>query len=384
MQSVLRSLVVLALVNAGCVDQGLEPGTPASLTIHLTDAPGDIQAAVVTIAEVYLQGTGGRTVLRNTAYTVDLVSLATTSTVLIENVAVAAGTYPQLRFVVTGAYIAVEDAGGSTRIFASAADYAGLPPGAVVDGELQLPSFATSGLKVQLPDGGLELPTAGTMSLLVDFDVSQSFGHEAGQPGKWVMHPVITATDITQIPVPTGVALTGATSTTQFGNLTGGSAFADACPAGQAVIGYHGFLASQGWHGRIQTLCGTLSLGTGVTPTVTLDAGALLPLRGAVGVTEWARTCDTDQVVVGFAGRSGALIDQLTFVCAPLEISLQGQSYVITVGQTQQTAAVGGAGGNAFALTSCPAGAIATASNIRAGDNVDAFGLGCGSVSLVF
>jgi hypothetical protein len=134
---ILRSLVALSLVSVGCVERAVEPapGGTAILTIHLTDAPGDIQAAVVTIAEVYLQGTGGHTVLRSTEYTVDLVSLATTSTVLIENVTVAAGTYPQLRFVVTGAYIAVEDAGGGTQIFASAADYAGLPPGAVVDGE---------------------------------------------------------------------------------------------------------------------------------------------------------------------------------------------------------------------------------------------------------
>jgi len=386
MQSIMRGLVAVALLGAGCVERAVEPGAgaPATLTIHLTDAPGDIQAAVVTVAEVYLQGTGGRTVLRNTPYTVDLVSLATTSTVLIENVSVAAGTYPQLRFVVTGAYIAVEDAGGGTRIFASAADYAGLPPGAVVDGELQLPSYATSGLKVQLPDGGLELPTSGTMSLLVDFDVSQSFGHEAGQPGKWVMHPVITATDITQIPVPTGVALTGATSTAQYGNLNGGTAFSDACPAGQIVSGYHGFLASQGWHGQIQALCATLTLGAGVTPRVTLAAGETLPLRGKFGAVEWTRTCGTDEIVVGFVGRSGALIDQLTFVCAPLEISIQAGAYVITVGQTSEIAVVGGAGGSAFPLTLCPAGAIATVSNIRAGDNLDAFGLGCGSVSLVF
>jgi hypothetical protein len=131
------------------------------------------------------------------------------------------------------------------------------------------------------------------------------------------MHPVITATDMTQIPAPTGIALTGVTPTAQFGNLNGGVAFPDACPAGQAVIGYHGFVATQGWHGQIQALCGTLTLGAGVTPTVTLDAGETLPLRGVFGVVEWTRTCGSDEVVVGFAGRSGALIDQLTFVCAP-------------------------------------------------------------------
>ncbi|HEY6925535.1 MAG TPA: DUF4382 domain-containing protein, partial [Steroidobacteraceae bacterium] len=160
-------------------------------------APGDFQAAVVTISQVYLQGTGGRTVLRNTPYTVDLLTLAGTSTVLLENVAVPAGTYTEMRFVVTGAYIQVEQAGGGSRIYATAPDYTGLPPGATVDGPLQLPSFATSGLKVQLPAGGLTLP-AGTVGLMVDFDVTQSFGHQAGNSGMWVMHPVIRAMGVTQ------------------------------------------------------------------------------------------------------------------------------------------------------------------------------------------
>jgi alpha-tubulin suppressor-like RCC1 family protein len=196
-----RSLAVLALLTAACAERALEPGAPggpATLTIRLKDASGDVQAAVVTISEVYLQGAGGRTVLRSTPYTVDLVPLATTSTVLLEDVQVAEGTYSQLRFVVTGAYIEVAGAGGDTRIFATAPDYPGLPADAVVDGELQLPSFATSGLKVQLADGGLVVPASGAVSLMVDFDVAQSFGHQAGNSGKWVMHPVITATGVTQ------------------------------------------------------------------------------------------------------------------------------------------------------------------------------------------
>ena len=201
MRMTIPSLVALAALSAGCAERAVEPGShpsePATLTIRLVDAPGDVQAAVVTIAEVYLQGTGGRTVLRSTPYTVDLVPLATTSTVLLEDVSVAAGTYSELRFVITGAYVAVEQADGSTRIFATAPDYAGLPAGTVANGDLQLPSFATSGLKVQLSDGGLAVPASGAVSLVVDFDVAQSFGHQAGNSGKWVMHPVITATGAT-------------------------------------------------------------------------------------------------------------------------------------------------------------------------------------------
>jgi len=192
-----HGLLALVLLSAACADPPLAPRGSGTLTIQLTDAPGDIQAAVVTIAQVYLQGSGGRTILRDLPFTVDLVPLATTSTVLLEDVQVAAGTYHDLRFVVTGAYLAVEEADGSTRLYASAPDYNALPPGVTVDGELRLPSFATSGLKVKLPDGGLPVPASGVVTLVVDFDVAQSFGHAAGESGAWVMHPVIQATSVT-------------------------------------------------------------------------------------------------------------------------------------------------------------------------------------------
>jgi hypothetical protein len=378
-----RCLAALAILTAGCAD-GMAPGAggPATLTIHLKDAQGDVQAAVVTISEVYLQGTGGRVVVLNTPYTVDLAMLTTTSTVMLSDVPLEAGTYSQLRFVVTGAYLAVDDGNGGSRIYASSPDYAELPAGATVDGALQLPSYSTSGLKVVLPGGGLHVPASANVSLLVDFDVAQSFGQAAGQSGQWVMHPVITATDITQIAMPTGIAFTDAGATTQYGNLSGGVAYDDACPDGQAVMGYHGFLTSAPYNGKIQALCGTLAIGPG--PAVTVTPGATLDLRGNVGATEWTRTCGTDQVVVGFSGRSGALVDQLTFECAPLDISLQGNTYAIAVGQKSLLAPVGGTTGSAFDLTECPAGAIATVSHIRAGDNIDAFGLGCSTVSLVF
>src|SRR5690606_3404919 len=74
--------------------------------------------------------------------------------------------------------------------------YEGLPAGAVVGGTLQMPSLAESGLKVKFP-GDAQLALEGEQRIvLVDFDVSQSFGHAAGNSGDWVMHPVIHATDV--------------------------------------------------------------------------------------------------------------------------------------------------------------------------------------------
>lgn len=57
-------------------------------------------------------------------------------------------------------------------------------------GLLIMPSFNASGLKVNFP-GSLTLGE-GETTLLVDFDVAQSFGKEAGQSGKWEVRPVIT------------------------------------------------------------------------------------------------------------------------------------------------------------------------------------------------
>jgi hypothetical protein len=218
-RSWLPGVIALALLSTRCAEQPAAPraGGPATLSIHLTDAPGDVQAAVVTISQVYLQGAGGRIVLRNTPYTVDLVTLATTSTVLLEGVEVPEGTYEQLRFVVTGAYLEVEEEGGATRIYASTPDYAELPPDAVVGGELRMPSLAQSGLKVDLPADALTIPATGVVDLVVDFDVAQSFGHQAGQSGAWVMHPVIHATGVTVAGPATALAFTAQPSAATAG-----------------------------------------------------------------------------------------------------------------------------------------------------------------------
>ena len=153
-------------------------------------------AAVVTIDRITLHGAGGELVLSDTRTTVDLLSLANRTTELVSDAVVPMGTYSQLRFHITGGYVEVPDASGTgTEIFASSPDYEGLPEGAQVTGRLKMPSFAQSGLKVTLPGDALVV-RSGSRILLVDFDVAQSFGHEAGSSGSWVMHPVIKGADI--------------------------------------------------------------------------------------------------------------------------------------------------------------------------------------------
>ena len=191
-------LLCTALLQGACSDDPNGPGNDgeAQVTIRLTDAPGDVLAAVVTIDEIYLQGgAGGRTVLSDEPFTTDLLTLANTSTVIVNGADVEAGTYSELRFVISGGYVEVEDQAGGSEFFASSPTYAGLPAGVLPDGELVMPSLGQSGLKVEF-DGALVLD--GDHDFLVDFDVAQSFGHEAGNSGRWIMTPVIRGGETTE------------------------------------------------------------------------------------------------------------------------------------------------------------------------------------------
>lgn len=183
-----------AVLALGCSD-GQSPEGTTQFSVLLKDAPGDVHAAVVTIDEVQLVGDGGKLTLTDAPMTVDLLTLANVTAALVEDAEVPSGTYTELRFIISGAYIEVENEDASTSIYASSPSYEGLPDGATVDGQLQMPSFAESGLKVTLASGALTL-TGDQKVLLVDFDVQQSFGHVAGQSGMWVMHPVITGGEI--------------------------------------------------------------------------------------------------------------------------------------------------------------------------------------------
>jgi len=207
LNSALRICGITVLL--ACSDSSGPEGT-GHVSILLKDAPGDVLEAVVTIDQIYLVGgesdstseaadstaedsdsteteEGERENLLDAPVTVDLLTLADQWMTVVGDAEVPAGKYSQLRFVVSGAYLKVAGESGD-KIYATSADYAGLPAGAVVDGSLQTPSFSHSGLKVKFPGG---VTVEEETSLLVDFDVAESFGHPAGQGDKWVMHPVL-------------------------------------------------------------------------------------------------------------------------------------------------------------------------------------------------
>ncbi len=178
----------LAMLASGC---GSSQGS-GKVTLLLKDAPApDVRAAVVTITEVVLTGDSGKVVLpvANPGPT-NLLTLANDVMTLVDGATVPAGTYSKVGFVITGGYL---DVGGT--IYASP-DYDGVPAELTVGGELQMPSYGQSGLKVILPGDQLVVGE-GAQTWLLDFDVSQSFGHGTGTD-KWVMHPVIKGTPLEQ------------------------------------------------------------------------------------------------------------------------------------------------------------------------------------------
>jgi len=189
-----RAAFVLVIAALAACD-GQSPNGTTSFSVRLKDAPGDVQHAVVTVSEVDLVGSGGVQVLSQTPTTVDLLTLAASTTTLVQDVEVPSGTYNQLRFKITGACLAVDDGSGGSAVYTTTG-YDATPCGTAAPGTLQAPSFAESGLKVTMAAGALEL-TGPEKIVLVDFDVSQSFGHEASG---WVMHPVVTGGELGTLP----------------------------------------------------------------------------------------------------------------------------------------------------------------------------------------
>ena len=179
----------LAAALTSCDSQS--PNGTTSLSVQLKDAPGDVQHAFVTITEVDLVGSGGVQVLTSTPVTTDLLTLATDALSLVQDVEVPSGTYNELRFKISGACLAVDDGNGGSTVYATDG-YDSTPCGGEAAGPLQAPSFAQSGLKVKMTGDALVLDTP-TKILLVDFDVTQSFGHAANG---WVMHPVVTGGEL--------------------------------------------------------------------------------------------------------------------------------------------------------------------------------------------
>ena len=192
--------IALATLSLGACDENPTGAEAGSLSLLLTDAPGDFHTAIVTIESIELlrgddaeddsTDEDNRIIVMDEPWTGDLLELSNDIDSLVSDFAIPGGSYSQLRFIISGGCIEVENDDESTTVYASE----GYTECGAADGDLQMPSFASSGLKVNLPSG-FEID-GGHRIVLLDFDVSESFGHQAGNSGKWVMHPVIRATEV--------------------------------------------------------------------------------------------------------------------------------------------------------------------------------------------
>ena len=185
----LAALVAIATALAACGDGGGSPSNTISFSVLLRDAPGDLQHAVVTIGEVDLVNADGVQVISGTPVTEDLLTLAASAAPLVQGAEVASGNYQELRLKITGACIAVDNGTRGSTVYATTG-YDGTPCGGPAEGTL-LASLEAAGVKVATQGDALQL-TSAQKSVLVDFDVGQSFKNAGGS---WVLDPVVTGID---------------------------------------------------------------------------------------------------------------------------------------------------------------------------------------------
>jgi hypothetical protein len=117
---------------------------------------------------------------------------------------------------------------------------------------------------------------------------------------------------------------------------------------------------------------------------VTTTQAETLATEGmAIGSMMQTAMCPSNQMVVGFTGRSGGFIDSLSFVCAPLTIAGMSPTFTLSIGATSMTGAIGGPGGSPFAEIDCGAGSVAVGDAGRQGNDISAFGLLCATPTLI-
>lgn len=187
-------ILVTLLPLTACLDDGVvgpEDGT-ATLSVFLTDAPGDLTKVWVELLGITAQGGEGGPVelLDDPTELILLTDLVGTVQLLQVNTGLDPTTISQLRLVIGDAVL--EASGGMVYVKGDPVLPAELESPEEV-GELHCPSCSQSGIKVKVPNDGVEVEE-GAAAMVLDFDVPQSFGHKAGNSGKWIMHPVIHGT----------------------------------------------------------------------------------------------------------------------------------------------------------------------------------------------
>jgi hypothetical protein len=194
----LAALLLLAgIVACGDDDDGggsIGPTGEGRLTLIIKDAPGDVQAAIVTISEISLSTIDTRRVISTTPITLDLSPLSTGDSTILNEAVIPAGEYTRLQLKLDGAAVQVEGADSvSSQVFATSPDYQGIPAGATVSGTLSLTEPPDSnGFEVTLAGGGFRIEDGANDTLVIDFDVARSF---SGDSAGWTLAPALSASE---------------------------------------------------------------------------------------------------------------------------------------------------------------------------------------------
>lgn len=191
---IIGALALALMLPLAACDDSTSVAEPGTMTLLLTDAPGDFGQAVVVIQSIELVGEGEPVMLREGADTTDLLTLSDDVEEMVADATVPGGTYGQVRFIIPEACITVEQDTDPKTFLVYSSDEAFTECG-TRDGDLQLPSFEETGIKVTLPAGASDVD--GDQHVVVlDFNVEESFGQQAGASGMWVMTPVIKADEL--------------------------------------------------------------------------------------------------------------------------------------------------------------------------------------------
>lgn len=189
--SIFAGVAVAAFGTVAC-DGGTSPDGQSTLSVQLTDQPAaDLSEAWVEITRIVLQGTaGGFTLYDGPPVQLDLLELGSETEDLVVNKTIPSGAYAQL-WLYVGAAHAVTTTG---EVYSTDGS---VPPtrSGQPDGVLECPSCGETGIKVNLPEGGLQLQNESKI-LMLDFDAAESYGRKAGESGVWVLDPLITSSEL--------------------------------------------------------------------------------------------------------------------------------------------------------------------------------------------
>jgi hypothetical protein len=108
------------------------------------------------------------------------------------------------------------------------------------------------------------------------------------------------------------------------------------------------------------------------------------PMHGEVGQQPWISECPENEMMVGFAGRAGMLVDNVQIACAAFDVVETTEGFALVAGEPHLLDAVGGQGGEAFEPLLCESGSVATVVDMRAGESIDALGVACQRLELTF